>query len=143
MTYFSYKHHVSLEETNLVGNVYFTNHLRWQGLCREKFLMERAPDILSDLERNLALVTVKCSCDYFAELGAFDQIEIRMRLKTLSRNQIGMDFEYRRLKNGVDELVAKGYQQVACMKRDSGNKNGGLEPTVIPASLKDALEPFR
>ena len=139
MTYFSYRRHVSFEETNLVGNVYFTNHLRWQGLCREAFIRERAPAILAHLERDLALVTVKCSCDYFAELGAFDQIEIRMRLSVVNRNQIGMDFDYYRLKNDVEELVAKGYQQIACMKRT----NGALEPTVIPGDLEQALKPYR
>ena len=38
MRAFEYRHVVSFEETNLVGNVYFANHLSWQGRCRELFL---------------------------------------------------------------------------------------------------------
>ena len=37
--YFEYLHTVGFEETNLVGNVYYVNYLRWQGRCRELFLV--------------------------------------------------------------------------------------------------------
>ena len=40
---YEYRLVVGFEETNLVGNVYFVNHLRWQGKCREMFLRDHAP----------------------------------------------------------------------------------------------------
>ncbi len=43
MRAFEYHHVVGFEETNLVGNVYYANYIRWQGRCREFFLRERAP----------------------------------------------------------------------------------------------------
>src|SRR5215467_215043 len=67
MRTYEYRHVVSFEETNLVGNVYFVNHIRWQGLCREMFLRDYAPGVLAELSHGLALVTVRCSCNYFAE----------------------------------------------------------------------------
>ena len=39
--YYEYPHMVGFEETNLVGNVYYVNYLRWQGRCREMFLGAR------------------------------------------------------------------------------------------------------
>ena len=44
--YYEYPHTVGFEETNLVGNVYYVNYLRWQGRCREMFLKQHAPDVL-------------------------------------------------------------------------------------------------
>ncbi|HEY7592198.1 MAG TPA: acyl-CoA thioesterase, partial [Actinophytocola sp.] len=44
--YYELRHRVGFEETNFVGNVYYTNYLRWQGHCRERFLTEEAPDVL-------------------------------------------------------------------------------------------------
>ena len=41
MKAFEYRHVVGFEETNLVGNVYYVNHLRWQGRCREMFLRDQ------------------------------------------------------------------------------------------------------
>ena len=54
MRAYEYRHVVGFEETNLVGNVYFTEHLRWQGRCREMFLKEHAPEVLAErLEQGL------------------------------------------------------------------------------------------
>jgi hypothetical protein len=69
---YDYRHLVTLEETNLVGNVYFTHYLRWQGHCRELFLAQHAPGVLRALADDLALVTVSCRCDFFTELFALD-----------------------------------------------------------------------
>src|SRR6185503_8944656 len=74
MRAFEYNHVVGFEETNLVGNVYYVNHLRWQGRCREMFLREKAPSVLADLNNGLCLVTTRCSCEYLAEVSAFDEI---------------------------------------------------------------------
>ena len=32
---YEHRHIVGFEETNLTGNVYYVNHLSWQGRCRE------------------------------------------------------------------------------------------------------------
>lgn len=132
--FYEYRHVVSFQETNLVGNVYFTNHLAWQGRCREMFLRDHAPDIIDELSRGLSLATVNCACEYFAELTAFNEITLRMRLAEQVQNRIKLVFEYWR---GA-ELVARGEQQIACMKRE-GDK---LSPTPVPPTLRAALAAY-
>jgi len=139
MRTYEYQHIVSFEETNLVGNVYYANHIRWQGRCREMFLRDHAPEILTQLSQNLALATVKVSCEYFSELYAFDTVAIRMRLDSLTQNRITMLFEYWRITDKGEELIAKGEQQTASMQRD-GDK---LIPIPVPTALKEALELYR
>ena len=138
MRYYEYGHIVSFQETSLVGNVYYTNHLGWQGRCREMFLRDHAPDVIDELNRGLNLVTVSCSCEYLVELVAFDEIIVRMRLTELVQNRISLAFEYWRRKAGGEELVARGEQQVACMRREDGR----LTPTPVPASLREALAAY-
>ncbi|RUT02783.1 4-hydroxybenzoyl-CoA thioesterase [Dulcicalothrix desertica PCC 7102] len=135
MLTYEYIHIISFEETNLVGNVYYVNHLRWQGRCREMFLQEHAPCVLVELSNGLALATVKVSCEYFSELFAFDKIAIRMQLKELKQNRITMLFEYWRITNDSQELVARGEQQVACMRR----QGKATVATPIPKALQEAL----
>ena len=135
---FEYRHFVCLEETNLLGNVYFTNHLAWQGRCRELFLREQAPEVLEAFGCGLSLATVVCSCEYLAELAAFDEILVRMRLLHLVQNRIRLGFEYWRRKTGGEELVARGEQEIACMKREPG----GLQPAPVPPSLREALAAY-
>lgn len=135
MRAYEYRHVVSFEETNLVGNVYYVNHLRWQGRCRELFLREHVPDVLAELERGLCLITVRSVCDYLAELTAFDEVVIRMRLGVLMQNRMSLLFECWRLAGDNEELVVRGEQQVACMRRDGE----ATVPTPIPEALREAL----
>ena len=135
---YEYRHVVGFEETNLVGNVYYVNHVRWQGRCREMFLREHAPDVVAELSRGLSLATVRCSCEYFAELTVFDEVILRMRLAELVQNRITLSFEYWMSKGGGEELVARGEQQVACMRREQEH----LVPTPVPLSLREALAAY-
>ncbi len=137
--YFEYLHTVGLEETNLVGNVYYVNYVRWQGRCREMFLKERAPDVLTDLMDDLKLFTLRVDCEFYAEIGAFDDLAIRMRLVELASTQLQFGFDYvRRNPGGGETLVARGGQRVACMR----GPNTRTVPTRVPESLVRALEPF-
>ena len=138
---FEYRHIVGFEETNLVGNVYYANHVRWQGRCRELFLRDHAPDVLADLAGGLALVTTRVSCEYLAELRAFDEIRVQMRLGELGQSRITMVFEYWRV-GPREELVARGDQQVVCMRR-SGDQAGEMVMAAVPPALRDALRPYQ
>ncbi len=138
MKAYEYRHTVGFEETNLVGNVYYVNHLRWQGRCREMFLHDHAPEILEELEGGLALATVRCSCDYLVELEAFDTVLLRMRLGGTVQNRITLLFEYWRRTADGEELAARGEQVVACMRREGK----GAVPTAIPVALREALKPY-
>ncbi len=135
---FEYRHVVGFEETNLVGNVYYVNHLRWQGRCRELFLRRHCPRILDALSAGLALVTTSCSCDYLSELAAFDEVLVRMRLGEVVQNRITMRFEYLRLTDGGEELVARGEQQIACMRTEGQRRVA----TPVPEDLRQALATF-
>ena len=136
--YYEYRHIVSFEETNLVGNVYYVNYLRWQGRCREMFLLERAPDVLDELRADLKLFTLKSECEYLAEISAFDELSIRMRLEELTQTQIQFAFDYVHLVDGAEVLVARGRQRVACMR----GPNGQTSPARVPESLRKALEGY-
>ena len=131
---FEMRHVVGFEESNLFGNVYFVNHLRWQGRCRELFLKEHAPGLAGQIGAGLSLVTTRCSCEYLADLFPFDEIVVRMRLEELGQGRLTLAFEYWR----GGELVARGGQQVACMRREGDR----LRPIPVPAELRDALGPF-
>ncbi|GAA2868429.1 4-hydroxybenzoyl-CoA thioesterase [Actinoplanes cyaneus] len=136
--YYEYPHTVGFEETNIVGNVYYVNYLRWQGRCREMFLKTHAPDVLADLQADLKLFTLRVDCEFFAEITAFDELAIRMRLLDLGQTQLEFGFDYLRLDPGGETLVARGSQRVACMR----GPNTRTAPTRVPDALVRALEPY-
>jgi enediyne biosynthesis thioesterase len=138
MKSYEYKQTIGFEETNLTGNVYFTNYFHWQGRAREQFLREHVPEILRQMEDGLALVTLHSSCTFLNELNAFDEVSVRMFLQDISQNRITMRFEYWRTSTEQMELVARGEQQIACMRRH----NGQLVAAPVPESLRKALDQF-
>lgn len=136
---FHYAHTVSFEETNVVGNVYFSRHVAWQGRCRELFLKRHAPTVIDELARDLRLVTLRVECDYFAELRALDDVDIGMSLAHLRQHRIGLSFQYAVVRDGRPLSAARGFQEIGCMRDTSA----GLIPSPVPAELAAALADFR
>lgn len=138
-SYFEIRHTVGFEETNLVGNVYYVNYLRWQGRCREMFLVRHAPDVLTELQDDLKLFTLKVDCEFYAELTAFDELAVRMTLVELAQTQVEFGFDYVLVgPDGSEKLVARGAQRVACMR----GPNNATRPARVPDSLRLALERY-
>lgn len=136
MKSFEYRHVVSFEDTNFIGNVYFSKYLSWQGRCRELFLRQYMPEVLEELEQGLALVTVRCSCEYLDQLHPFDEVLVLMTLQHVQQNRIAMAFEYWRTAPGERALVARGDHETACMRREDGD----LYPSAIPEPIRDVFE---
>jgi enediyne biosynthesis thioesterase len=138
MRSFELRHVVSFEDTNVVGNVYYVNHLKWQGRCREMFLRAHSPEMLEQVGRSLSLVTVRCSCEYLGELFAFDEVAVRMRLAALTQGRMSLRFDYYRVSTGVEQLIARGEQELACMRRDGDR----FVPSAWPPAFVDVLRRF-
>lgn len=136
--YYEYRYVVGFKDTNVVGNVYFTRHLEWMGMCREMFVREHVPEILGELEKGLCLVTLDVACEYRGEVNAFDEISVRLRLGKLRRNRMWMEFEYVRVGEDGEQLVAVGKQTVGCMRRTEK----GMLPEAFPPAFVQALRPF-
>jgi len=138
MAAYEQRRRVGFKDTNLTGKVYFLSHFAWQGECRESFLQEHFPEILEELQKGFCLITTYSNCEYLAELNAFDDVIVRMRLGSLSQTQITMLFEYWKSAHGTEEIVARGEQRIACFQRSSQ----GLLPVNVPPKLKAAISQY-
>lgn len=113
---YEYRLTVTFGETNALGNVYYVNHLAWQGKVRELFLLEHASGFLERIGRDFTLVTKSVHCEYEQELRVFDRIVIRMRLNHCGENTLRMLFDYFRVDDsGQEERIARGAQEIACL----------------------------
>jgi enediyne core biosynthesis thioesterase len=139
MRTYEYRHRVCLEETNVVGNVYFAHFIRWQGCCREMFLHDHASELVHQFGNGLAMATTRVSCCYYQELSAFDEVLIRMSAGGMTTSRLTMIFHYYRvLPNGEEILVAEGEQEVVCVER----RAAGVEPVPLPEPLRNAVAQF-
>jgi enediyne core biosynthesis thioesterase len=140
MPAYEHRHIVGFQETSLVGNVYFSNYVLWQGHCREHFLHEFAPEVVGLLSRReVAFFTANCSCEYIGEWGfsALDEVLVRMRLSKFRGGRMSLGFEYVDVHHPT-KLVARGTQDVNCKAQTTN----GWVPAPFPAPLIVALQKF-
>jgi enediyne biosynthesis thioesterase len=95
--------------------------------------------VVERLGEDLKLVTTRVACDYYARVEAFEEIVVSMSLADLGERRVTMVFEYLRETGEGREPVARGEQEVACMRESEGE----LAPTAVPAELRAALRAYR
>lgn len=128
---FDMHHVVTFEETNLVGNVYYTNYFSWQGRCREMFLREHAPQTLAELKAGeLRLVTAHASCDFSDEFIVFDEVVVRLSLNRIIAYGVSLNFDYAR-SNAALDVLARGRQDIKFLRRQGGRWNLSDVPQAL------------
>ena len=135
MRFFEYRTIVSFEETNVVGNVYFSNYFVWQGKCREYFLQKYAPQILDDFKAGYGMITKNSACDFYNEAFAFQNILIKMSLEKLIRTGMSMLFDYYREDGDELTLLAQGRQTALWVSPQH-------KVSMMPEYLYEAIEQF-
>ncbi|GGX54724.1 acyl-CoA thioesterase [Streptomyces noursei] len=120
-------------DTNMVGNVYFATFLRWQGMCRELCLAEHAPKYLQELDGEITALTESASCTYRDELWVGDRVSIRMTIPWIRLHLMPLRFEYYRLTDDGEQLVATGEQMIACMRKHGRSFSPGPWPPEMLA----------
>jgi enediyne polyketide synthase len=120
----------SLEESNLVGNIYFSNYTTWQGRVRDQFFYKLAPELYRGTGEHGEWIALNSRIQHLREAMPFDTIEVQMSL--LKRYQYGAKllFEYYKLdENGQKQKLAFGEQDILWIKRD---EQGNPIPSVLP-----------
>ena len=124
----------TLEDANLVGNIYFANYPIWQGRVRDQFFHTLAPHFYNGGRHHGELFCVESSVNHLREAMPFDQVVVRMSLKTLYAGGLELWFDYYR-KNKQEQLekLATGIHKCLWVKHDH---NGKIEPAAMPLSLR-------
>jgi acyl-CoA thioesterase FadM len=121
----------SLEESNLVGNVYFANYFTWQNRVRDLHLHRAAPRRFHGGDGEL--LCLHSRVDYLREAMPFDRIEVRLAPRSVAACGAVLDFEYYRVgPDGERQKLSVGSQEVAWARRSSA---GTPEPEPWPADL--------
>jgi enediyne core biosynthesis thioesterase len=133
---FEYRLSLGFQETNVVGNVYFANYFLWQGKCREEFLRCHAPQVLEEFKAGFGMITRECSCVFYQEAFAFQQIVIRMGLERLTRTGMSMTFDYYRAEeDGSLTQLAQGRQEAIWVSPEH-------RVALLPKYLYEAIAQF-
>jgi NAD(P)-dependent dehydrogenase (short-subunit alcohol dehydrogenase family)/acyl-CoA thioesterase FadM/3-hydroxymyristoyl/3-hydroxydecanoyl-(acyl carrier protein) dehydratase len=128
----------SLDNSNIVGNIYFANYYAWQGQVRDHYFYRIIPEFFRGVGEKGELLCLQTQVQHLREAMPFDTIVVTMALKLLTKFSVTFHFEYFRQEiDGTRTKLAFGEQQNVWVVRD---EKGIPVPSVFP---KAVLEKFK
>jgi enediyne polyketide synthase len=126
----------SLEEANLVGNIYFANYYIWQGRTVDHFFYTTAPDYFRGSTQG-EFRCIYSKVEHLREAMPFERIAVKMALGALYEHGVQLLFEYHRvMPDGQYQKLAFGEHQAVWT---APSPDGEWRPAPIPAVFRDAL----
>jgi enediyne polyketide synthase len=127
----------SLEDANLVGNIYFDNYAKWQGRVRDVFFYETAPHLYRGGAPNGELMCRRVRVSHIREAMPFDMIYVNMGLRAVHQCGVKLEFTYHRVNpDGSSEKLAFSEHNAVWVVRDA---QGRPTAAPLPEELVEAL----
>jgi len=118
----------SLLESNMVGNIYFSNYYKWQGSVRDSYFYQLLPAHYQQTYVSSDLRCLKTRIDHLRDTMPFARIVVRMYLNRLYEHGCELGFEYfQQMPNGQEIKLAYGTHLAAWI--DGSNPDA---PRAIP-----------
>ena len=128
----------SLENSNIVGNIYFANYYAWQGQVRDHYFYRIIPEFFRGVAENGELICLQTQVQHLREAMPFDRIIVTMALKSLKKYSVTFHFEYfKEEHDGKRTKLAFGEQQNIWVVRD---EKGRPLPSVFPRPVIEAFK---
>jgi hypothetical protein len=129
----------TLEDANLVGNIYFSNYYIWQGRVRDNFLNKIAPEFFSGSGKKGELRCINCKVNHMSEAMPFDGIAVRMYRSTVFERGLNFYFDYYRITaDGKRHKLGYGEHEAVWF---APNKEGKWVSAELPLALRSAIVP--
>lgn len=134
--YFEYKKQILIKDTNVVGNVYFSNYIQWHGEVRESFF-NKHPLALEFMQKNphIVFVTAEVHHHFIENSYLGDKLVIRCNSRDIYKSSFKLVFKFYNEKN--NKKIGEGWQKICFL--DSSLKS----PTAIPQIILDLIEPVK
>lgn len=112
----------SLDESNLVGNIYYANYYKWQAKTFDYFIHKINPGFFFYQESQKKFVCLESEINHLQEAMPFDTIEVRLYVDEVYEFGLGLIYEFFRIVNDDFVKIAWGKQKIVLTKlQDSLN----------------------
>jgi len=110
-----YKTTVTIQDTNLFQNMYFSNFFSVAGKARELWVRDCVKGFEESLQGNLLLGTRRASFEYFHDFFLYDYIVVKMQFTWIKKTSTEIRFRF--YKNNSKDCLAEGNQTIAFLDR--------------------------
>lgn len=126
--------HTSQKDSNLVGNVYFSNYFVWQAEVRNDFIIKYLPALKVTSDHGIP-VCINTEMTYLRENMPFDIVVVTMALRELRKNGLRLVFEYfKKLDDGSLQKTSFSYHDFIWSR--SGKE---IQPMALPEEIVLAI----
>ena len=132
-TLWRYKVSAGLEDSNVVGNVYFARFFAWQNRARDAYVESTMPGVLRDADLGEFIVT-DVDLQFLREAMPFDDLVVELGLRRLTTQSVVFEVTFVREPDG--RKLCRGSQTALWMR---GGEGGGAEAADIPDEILKAL----
>jgi enediyne polyketide synthase len=130
----------TLEDSNLVGNIYFSNYYLWQGRVRDRFVNEIVPEYFNASGKQGEFRCANCRVDHMSEAMPFERIAIRMYRSVVYEKGLLFYFDYFRiLADGGRQKLGYGMHEAIWNTPTSDLKNWA--PSMLPKAILAVVIP--
>ncbi|MBL6791484.1 MAG: polyketide synthase dehydratase domain-containing protein, partial [Methylophilaceae bacterium] len=84
----------SLNESNLVGNVYYSNYYKWQAEVFDELIYDIDPEFFRVDSNRAKFVCTNVQVQHLREAMPFDKIEVRLYINKIYQNALEIDYEF-------------------------------------------------
>ena len=111
----------SLDESNLVGNVYYAHYYSWQAKTFDQFIYNIIPNFYQFSKEQKRFICLETKVQHLREAMPFDKIEVKLYIDEIYENGLKLSYEFFCTSRGEPEKLAFGQQKVAFVKGSSDN----------------------
>lgn len=128
------KFQTSKDDSNLIGNVYFSNYAKWSNLVKDRFFYDlirkhKTPRTIYEY------VVLNCKVSHFNEAMPFDVVCVRMYLRKVFTRAIIFGFEIFCIKDKSEVKLANVTQTVVLVKKS----RSVLQICNLPGEVVNAI----
>jgi acyl-CoA thioesterase FadM len=125
-----------LQDSNMVGNIYFSNYYMWQARIVDHYVQPLVPDIYRAMGAMGELRCIRTRVDHLADAMPFEEIEVVMSLEELYDGGVTLGFDYFRIQpDQTRQKLAFGEQECVWLAK----KKGETVVSQLPAALMEDL----
>jgi acyl-CoA thioesterase FadM len=126
-----------LQDSNLVGNIYFANYYVWQARLVDHYVQPILPQIYRALGAMGELRCIHTRVEHLVDAMPFEDIEVVMSLEALHEHGVTFGFDYFRVQpDGTKQKLAFGEQECLWFTKQAGESVS----SALPIALKDNLQ---
>ncbi|HEY9885761.1 MAG TPA: hypothetical protein V6C96_00735, partial [Vampirovibrionales bacterium] len=127
-------------DSNLVGNLYYSNYYDWQAKTTERYLFKFIPEIFTNQGKLGEFICLESKVNHIQEAMPFEEIVVKVYLENLYSNGFKLFFEYFSCGMGdgnTERKLASGSNTFIWAKRT--DEHSAPSATTLPPKLKQAF----